>query len=711
MTKSQGPLISMSEIASLAKVKRPVVTTWRRRHQDFPVPAVGHEGQQLFRGSEVADWLIDKGLGNADATQVTEELALYSMVAHATRYGAGYLTQLLGSLLCLRQLSDKPLLPAGRAGDPETGWAELLRRAERMDPDDEFVLRELRAANSSALPLAEFAEELVEAAYTPHGAYECLLACRARLGFTELAEDALAPELLGLVTQVADVRARLEHQGQVTIADPHARAGDLLVSLLRETDEPENLQALAADPQSWLTRLTRRRLLLGGVQEYGLDVQTGRDLEERLADPDVIATRLPYQPSEARSVVLALDEIERIGDLLGPGSTAVIIGPADALIDRLNGTEEARRRSALIRSKIVEAVVNLPGGAFPYRPGYRSAMWILTRDPIPTTSGYVLLADISTEPLNGRVQTRLAEDILLWRAEGHHRHTHDPRYGRIVPIAELERDFRAPLTPPGPPASQLLARTVSERPALIAEAEGHLERAVGRAHAYASEHGRLHSEVIQRAEERTATTTIGALVRSKRVAVFKGHRIDPEHLHSEGHHKVLGLEEVRGTRPIGSRLIDRRVFAEAYEHAAFTAPGDLIYTIGSRLDVLVDHDGFSVAAFPARVLRLIPTGQGRLTPRVLAALLGAARNTSRSPSAVRASRRIEDFTVPDLDPEDIVRLDALLADIEHRQQLLRAQADALTEIHTLTVAGFADGTLTLDPADRTDQQLTTTERM
>ena len=56
-------LMSMTEIAELAKVQRPVVTTWRRRHRDFPAPAGGDAAQPLFDPRQVADWLISSKAG------------------------------------------------------------------------------------------------------------------------------------------------------------------------------------------------------------------------------------------------------------------------------------------------------------------------------------------------------------------------------------------------------------------------------------------------------------------------------------------------------------------------------------------------------------------------------------------------------------------------------------------------------------------------
>ncbi|MEV8566033.1 hypothetical protein AB0436_10720 [Streptomyces sp. NPDC051322] len=698
-----APLVSMSEIATLAQVKRPVVSTWRRRHRDFPGPVTASVSRPLFDGGQVAEWLIMTGLGNADPAVLRPEIALFGIAAQREHFSARQLVEVLGSLLCLRKLDNRPLAAsvADRVGrtpdDDQELWAAVLHRAERIDAEDEFVLRELRSAGAVAAPLVRLAEDLVEAAYDERGAYEWLLASRFRLGLDALAADAVAPGLQALLIQLTDLRARLERGESVTLADPHAGVGDLLAGLLREADDCEQVTVLAADPDTWLARVVRRRLLLAGVDELALDVQTGHDLEERLADPDLVVTQLPYRPGEDRSVLAALEGVERIADLLGPGCTALVLGPADALVDKLKGTEESQLRSALLRSNVVEAVISLPGGVLPYRPGYRPALWVLTRGAVPAAEGKVLLADISAEPLTEGVRGRLAEDVLLWRAEGFRAlDGHDPRYGRAVTVAELDRDFGGPLTPSAPPASAIWSRTVTERPALIAEAEASLARAAEASRSYGEEHGPYRGGILRRMGRMPRRTTLCALIAEGRVARLPGHRIDGQHVIPDGHHTVLGPEEITGSGAVGARRMDRMVLAAAYERVALTEPGDVVYTLAPQLGLYVDHAGFSVVAFPARALRVNAGAVRPLTPRVLAALLGAARNTGRSPSAVRAARRIEDYQLPDLDPEDVERFDALLAETEHRERMLRAQEDALDEARRLTVAGLADGTLTLD---------------
>ncbi|MFI0979442.1 hypothetical protein ACH4SP_20890 [Streptomyces sp. NPDC021093] len=694
-------LLSMPEIAALAKVQRPVVSNWKRRYADFPPPVTQVAGQPLFDGEQVADWLIAAGLGKSAPEDLRADLVLHGITAHADRTDPLRTVETLGALLCLRHLDEKPLAADGpeRQTTSEDVRASLLHRAERMDSEDEFVLREVRGAGAEIAELARLAEDMTEAVYGERGAYEWLLAARSRLRLPDLTADALAPELHKLLAQLADLPDRIERDGPVTLADPHARTGDLLASLIRESETPECLTALAAERDERLARIARRRLLLAGIEEMELDVQTGTRIEEGLSDPDLVITQLPYQPGEERSALATLEGVGYIADLLGPGCTALVLGPAAALVDTLSDAEAAQFRTGLLREGIVEAVIALPGGLLPYRPGYRPALWVLTRTPVREAEGYVLLVDVAAEELTATVRAHLVEDVLLWRAEGLRRlDGHDPRYGRAVTLDSLGQAFRGPLMPPAPPASQILARRVTERPALIAEAEAQLERAGTQARSYEDATGPYRGNVQHRTGPRPARTTLGKLISQGRVTRVRGHRLDAKHVSAEGGHVVLGPEEVTGRATVGERRIDRLVLADKYEQTALTRPGDLIYTLAPELGLYVDPDGYGIAAFPARILRVNPDAEHPLTPRVLAALLGAARGTGRSPGAVRPSRRIEDYQLPDLSPSDVIRFDALMAEAERREQLLRAQADALAEAKLLTVAGLADGTLTIGPA-------------
>src|SRR6185436_4819105 len=107
----------------------------------------------------------------------------------------------------------------------ETLPADLVAAAQRFDPDDEFVLSDLREAPAPA-DLPELVEQLIEGAYDAGRASESLLGAAARLGWPELTADALTPHLVTLIRLAVDVPGRLPEDGLCHIADPYAGSGD-----------------------------------------------------------------------------------------------------------------------------------------------------------------------------------------------------------------------------------------------------------------------------------------------------------------------------------------------------------------------------------------------------------------------------------------------------------------------------------------------------
>lgn len=667
-------LMSQREIALLARVSKPAVTTWRRRHPDFPAPVSGHHAQPLFPADAVVAWLLRTGLGHADPDTLRAERSMHTLTAYARRHGGRRTIVVLGAALCLRHLAGRAL-PA----DP-------LPLARRLDPEDEFLLHELADAPEPA-GLAQLVEQLIEGAFDPWHSCQFLLSSANRLGWPELTADALTPETVVLIRRVADVQTRLRAHGTVTIGDANAGTGDLLTALVSDQDRDKlRVNAFVADEE--LARLVRRQLLLAELPEFQFDVRAD-ELNEEFADPDLIVTRLPYRPAESRDALADLNRVEAIADLLGPGRTAIVVGPASSLVDELREGSAVMRRAALLGSGIVEAIVQLPGGVYPARPGHPTALWLLTRGPIPTTRGRVLLADLSGLALDQPTVESAAEDILLWRTEGHRSDGHDPRTGRIVPLENLDVRRGAALRPPGPASVTLRARLAADRPGLVGEVERRLTDAEQEAIRYAKEHSPLNTGAGQRYGIRPKELSLGALRAARRVRLLTGHRLSSEHVGPHGHHRVIGAAEVLAQS--SKRWMDRLMLAAEYPHVALTEPGDLVVTSVPRFGVFLDDGGFSVIEFPASGLRISPGDP--LTPRVLAALLGTAHNTARSPGAVRGPR-LRDATIPDLTRDEAARLDEVLRRLEEREHLLQQQADLLAKLRELIVTGFADGTLT-----------------
>lgn len=687
--------ISYAEIATLAQVKRPVVTTWARRHADFPQPVGNEGGSPVFDGRAVIEWLLTTGRGKSDARQLRAELALHTLSFWCRRMPARTMLDGVTALIHLRYELDEPLA--------DLGWDALLQRADEIDFEDTYIRQEVFALTSddaAGQALAGLADELIEAAYSPAEAVEWVMEARRRLGCHDLAMDEPASAVTTTLARLSGIAALDEDSEDFIVAVPYANSGNLLVALHAQTDPEVRPFFLAAEPTQDFARLARRRMLVRGVQEYELDVADGQHLAtDDWGYPRVIVCVLPYGAAEARSPLAVLQQVQDLTDLLTDHCAAVVLGPSDALVHALPPREEADRlRRSFLTEGLLKAAVNLPEGAVPYRPAYRTAVWVLCRTPKDERRGQILLADLSSKPLTAPSLDALVEDLDIfrtagWRADGRH----EPRNGEILAATGLRDRPGTAFAPQHRTAARRYTRAVVERPARISDLELRLAQLADKTRLELSLTAELKAHAVLRPEERPfRRTSVSVLVKQRRLRRLPGHRIAPEHLTVDGHYPVLTPDEITGFGAGGARRIDRGVLLTAYEHAEFTQPGDVVVTATPSFGACVDEEGLSVVAFPARVLRVRPDADRPVRPRVLAALLrAAAAEYARVGGAVRAARRIEDLPIPDLDQEEADRYEALLAEISRRTALLRQQTAALDDLAALTAAGLTDGTLTL----------------
>lgn len=695
--------ITYAEIAALAQVQRPVPTTWARRHPDFPAPVAHEDGRPLFDARAVVDWLASTRRGNTDALRLRAELALHTLAAWRTpSLPASVLIGALTSLVCLHQQLDAPVAD----GRP---WGTLLDRAADLDPDDRFLVSELRALpdpDRTGPALAALADELIDAAYSPAEAFDWILQARHRLGSRDLAADEPAPAVVRALVALSGVDTLGE---DAVVAVPYARTGDLPAALHDRAAEDSAHVHLAADPDPARVRLVRRRMLVRGVYEFRLDVVEGEELTaDEWGYPNLLVCALPYEAAETRDAKAVLERVAALTDYLDTGATAVVLGPADVLTGPLTRHSEADRlRRSFLKPGLLKAAISLPDGAYAYRPGYRTAVWVLARISEEQRTGLVLLADYSAQPLTEPVLDALAEDIAIWRTSGwiRDRH-HEPRHAAIVAGAHLDERPGVPFTPQHRTPDSRHTRTVVERPAVISDLERRLGELQERSRAGEL---RLPAQAELRPENQpVGRTTVGRLLRTRRLRRRPGHRFAPEHLTPDGHYTVLTPEEILGTARVGARRMDRGIFLTAYGHAQFTEPGDLVVTAHPHFGVYVDMEGVCLVAAPARILRVHPDADPPVRPRVLAALLrAAAAEHARTSGAVRASRRIEDLSVPDLTRAEADLYEAVLTGIENRAALLREQTAALDDLTRVMAAGMTDGTLTIQPLPHTTADIDT----
>lgn len=684
-------LMTLTDVAELAEVQRPVVTNWRRRYPDFPSSVSRDKAQPLFGPQEMAGWLLQTNRVSRERAE--QELALFMLAGLATSYEGRDVMSAVTALLCLRFLAGEMTPLSDGAGDPLVAAKALARS---IDPNDRVLFAEVHSIPARAGWLVRLVDDLVEASWNCREAFERVMKARHRFGAGALTTSLVDPALARLIAELSGATERAR-RGSALVADPAAGPGDLLaaVAQLLGPDRPPAIAAAEADPA--LARLLRRRFLVGGVEDRELDIREAKALPDLPDEPDAIVTQVPYQPRETRDSAAAIEVLGDVAVRLSPGRFGVVLGPASALIDDLRpDSAEESERAKLLAGNMVEAVIRLPGGLVPFRPGYETALWVLTQARDSRWKGRVLLADLSGRELNHDVISNLVEDVTTWRREGYSPAGHHRVFAQQVDLRDLLDPPRPLLIGPRSVGPHDSAAEAARRVAAVNESGVELDRIGATATA-----DRIHvpTELFTAAQApedtRPPTGTVGALVKNRRLALHQGTRIKAMHITTTGHHFVYGINEVLGNRRPGERMVDRALFADAYRTRSLTQPGDVLVTTQPRTGAIVDTLGYSIAEFPVRILR-IPAREAELfTPRLLAALLFADGSGTRAEGAVRAARALEDQRLPLLQPHQVRQIDRVLTTTESRRELAHRELRVLSEFQDNAIVGLIDGTLTV----------------
>jgi hypothetical protein len=675
--------MSMAEIAELARVKRPVVTTWRRRYADFPRPTGGDATTPLFDSRQVASWLIETG--RDPGGRIGADLSLYALADLGTGLPPADLVALLTALICLRDADGDPLAVVDSAPRDL-----LLRRAARVDPRDEYLRSELKMLPADADRIAAAVDGLVEAAWGCRQAFERIMGADQRFKSGELYSRTITPRLARLAAELSGARERARERS-VIVCDPAAGTGDLLAAVADAVGPDDQLVFQAAEADQYLARLAGRRMAVHGVNLADLNLAAGGPAPAGWEDPDVIVTQIPYLPGETRSPDRVITLLDDIALRLAPGCTAVVLGPASMLVGDLRPFSPAERaRAKLLSSGMVEAIIRLPGGLVPFRPGYDVAAWVLTSAYESPYRGWVLLADVSYRELTDEVIRALAEDVVTWRRDGYRPQAHTRTFGVQVRVRDLV-DAPQSLTTHRPAR---VRSSITDGAALVSrvtELEAVLDRtAAGSRSAREPVRSRIAAGGQRPPPQ---TQTIAALVKGRRLVARPGTRLRGAPVGQDGHHDVLGMPEVLGRAHRGERRIDRVVLA-GLPRARLTEPGDVVVTTTPEFGVLVDHVGLAIVEFPAKALRIPASELQSFTPRTLAGLLAGRVPGLRPAGAVRPPRRLEDHEVPVLSPAEVQFLDQFLTVLDARQEAAQQELDLLTELRDITTSGLLDGTLT-----------------
>ncbi|MBT2500101.1 hypothetical protein J7E25_13495 [Agromyces sp. ISL-38] len=666
----RAQLITLSGIARLAAVQRPVVTVWRGRFADgpdaFPSPRTNDDGTELFDAGEVAHWLVETRHGNNP--NALAEAALYAKTG-----GGDIGLDAITAMLALHAVHGGPL--GGLDAD------DLLDLADEIDPDDACLFRELERLGADAPGMARLADELADAAYTASAAFERVLADRSRGG---VESSRLVPEASALVSELAIELALTNPRadaGAPCFVDPTGVAGDRLVDLAARLDELAEVAIISADSDAAPARLLRRRLLALGVARTGLTIGSAGDFEVRGAVVHV--AQFPTSAAPTASPFEMLNAVEQIVLQMDDAQRGLVLAPASVLVNGGLDPEAAKVRSALLRAGRVRAVVALPAGLAPAHPRQRLALWALgpAHASVPIAERWTLLADLRERELSDAVRGDLVGDLAAAMGDRETVRAHAFGLARLVPMSRLLARSGSLLADVDPvlhtPRETGASVDAAELPARVDEA---LQALGGTAPAFARRIEPADAAV------QLPPALLGRLAEERHVRCLPGARIGAADVSTGAGFTVIGPDEVAGTRTPGARTIDRLLLADRYPSARLTEPGDVVFVTSPRPRAWVDERGSSVVIAPARVLRISATDAAGLVPEVLAADVSGQLIRSRDWRAWRARRVVQGQGAP---------LAAVFRDIRDARDEARRRIDDLTRLESLITAGVTAGTLKL----------------
>ncbi|ANG85323.1 hypothetical protein [Microbacterium aurantiacum] len=648
MTSTPSLLIDLTGVARLAGVKRPVASMWRSRFRASPDPfphvVQMKQGRPFFDAMSVAHWLDRTSHGN-NPDVVADAAA--SAAPDGFDVADGVDVARIDALLTLQAVTGRSLA--------EESAASLVSLAAEIDPDDEFLAREVADVDPT---WASWAEQLADAAYSPLAASRLLeqrhVATRATLGSAGPLTAEADELLLDLISALTAARS-------LTLAvNAGVRPGLAIDLLARAGDEDLEL------PAGPVGRSIRRRLRLEGMALPSRDssADAGR----------ISVLRLPVDgPTLAAHMLRAVDEL-----VLGmrDDDRAVVVAPASALTAQLGAGDSLTRTDAL-RSGRVRAIVRLPAGLVPAATREALALWVLGRETgeAPVADRFTAVADLADSDLTPATRADLTSDVLAAMGTARDVRAHAFRFTRLVRTSSLLA-ARGDLLEVGG-RTPAVGDSARELPALLDRARARLVDDVPRA---------SPSEAPGRA---LPQASVEVLVAERHVRVLNGTRVATDELGRTGL-VVVSADDLDDHARIGERRVDPLVFANLHPSARLTAPGDIVFRTAPTAKAWVDPDGSKVVASPARVLRIDPADPGGLVPELVAA------DISRSLGGPGSWRR---WRLRRVAPNAMAPLRTALVDIAAQRAELESRIAALDHyVDTLTAAVTAGVVTLTDPA-------------
>ena len=664
-----------ADVARALGVQRPVISAWRSRYARAAVPFPASE---ILTAAELLAWLSATGRdrdGGEASLALHGDLGVAGLTVNQVRDG-------VEALLVLARATGAHLGGLGPAG--------LVSLADDIDPDDDYLLSEVKDLGQHARQVAGFVTLMLDAVDSPGSALEVrrrrsgsgtlgvvAQGITAEQGGTPAIAAQIDPAAVGLVARVALALAEWEPDEDVTITDAFPGVGELAAGMPAVVGGWDLAQlAIPLQGGSPEARALRRRLAAQGWQV------TEGESSGRLVIADLTSLRDPG---------LALSRADEIALAMRPGSRAVILGSAGALIDELSQSSDDRIRTDLLRTGRVRAVFRLAAGLLPSRPREVAALWVLgdPMDGTPIEERWTTVADLSRfAGPGGAIPNAVADDLItdvLAAVEGNEAaKRHGFAHARVVKTRVL-------ITARGDLVNQADRGKYASQASVPGRALGvtDLLRTSG-----ITGSDPLALTVTAQEGSPVALKALEDLIRAGHVRAIPGSRVPSSVGSTRPSGASRGLRVVTAADVLaGSLRVDRRTdaveVAREVPRAQLSEPGDVIVTASPRPAAVVDLEGGCLVVTPARILRPVGSRDAEARERGLSAHLTATAINSR-PSGDRRWRR---WLVPVMDSASVRSGEQALALVDGRAREARETLERLEALRHGLIQGMSEGSL------------------
>lgn len=659
-------LLSLSDIARLANVQRPVVSVWRSRSKSsatpFPESAARSGTQEFFDATEIVAWLETTGRGNN--AHVAED-----MTAHTLGARADFIS--VSALLALYAMSGERL--------SDLDYEDLLDLADEIDPEDECIYSEIEALDQASLSLVKYTERLIDAAFGVVPAFEQLMADRFRLNNPELAECTLSYSAL----QIAATAALEISSKSLCFTENTPGGSDLLIilaKLLGESTPGTFLVPEKSTADTVISRLALRRLRTHCTTQENISLIVPDGSQRGV----VHVAQYPGPDDPHMSFATVLDSIEELVLQLRKDERAIILAPASLLVDQLNSPDLEGSRSAILRSGRVRAAVRLPRGLVVSKPQQALGFWVLGPEPtsVPLGERGILIADLLDQTIDDSVMDDLATDIAasLGGLESIRRHAF--RFAQLMKTSTILAS-KSGLIPVAKTTFQLPAGSYANSAEALVRTEAALDEANRTARCRPELDIPLQARTAEhKAGHQTVLRTVAELQQSGAIRQLPGTRISEGDLALESSSgvKVWQAEDLSGGT--ATRTIPVLALAAKYPRAKLTAPGDIVFRGGSHPAAQVDAEGAAVVRFPAQILRVDQQSAHGIVPLVLTADINGG-----------ASGHWKLWGVRSVPSDQVSALAAALLKVNSEKRAAEERLKKLEDFSIRLVSGITNGEL------------------